>query len=229
MMAAGVENARVSVTSASLTVTAPPEAGEALALLTRRGRVALYDWERSVVGPDGRPAPADERVTGGSAAGSARSLTKAQADARAARADRGRPVHAGDGRWFVLAGAPSLTNADIESAEAATAMTTNAPVVALLFTKRGRAKFTALTRRLARRGSARVLPGTAAVEANQHFAFVLDDQLLSVPYIDFVADPNGIDGSTGAQIEGGLASEAARQIAAMVTTGPLPAELVPGG
>lgn len=38
-----------------------------------RGVLTFYDWEASVLGPAGRPAPTDETVTGGSNAGSARS------------------------------------------------------------------------------------------------------------------------------------------------------------
>ena len=33
------------------------------------GRVAVDDWERSVLGPDGRPVPTDSGVTGRTAAG----------------------------------------------------------------------------------------------------------------------------------------------------------------
>ena len=38
--------------------------------------------------------------------------------------------------------------------------------------------------------------------------------------------PDGIDGADGAQIVGGLTQETARQTAAIVSTGPLPAALV---
>ena len=39
-------------------------------------------------------------------------------------------------------------------------------------------------------------------DASQHFAIVLDDELISAPYINYQENPDGIDGSTGAQISG---------------------------
>jgi preprotein translocase subunit SecD len=55
---------------------------------------------------------------------------------------------------------------------------------------------------------------------------VLDDRIVSVPYIDFRQAPDGLDGSAGAQIQGGLTPQTARLTAAVLNTGPLPAELV---
>ena len=65
----------------------------------------------------------------------------------------------------------------------------------------------------------------------QHFAIVIDDRIVSVPYVNFDMAPNGIDGADGAQIQGvqiqgGLTPETARQTAAILGTGPLPAALV---
>jgi preprotein translocase subunit SecD len=54
---------------------------------------------------------------------------------------------------------------------------------------------------------------------------VIDDQIVAVPYIDFRAAADGIDGSTGAQIEGGLTPLTARRTAAILSSGPLPAAL----
>jgi SecD-like export protein len=45
----------------------------------------FYDWETKVIGPGGRPAPADPRVTGGSDAGSEGALPLYDAVVRAAR------------------------------------------------------------------------------------------------------------------------------------------------
>jgi preprotein translocase subunit SecD len=59
---------------------------------------------------------------------------------------------------------------------------------------------------------------------------VLDGRIVAVPRIDHVAAPDGLDGSMGAQVEGGLTPQAARRIAAILTTGPLPAALsMPSG
>jgi hypothetical protein len=61
-------------------------------------RLQFYDWETKVIGPDGRPAPGDPKVTGGPNAGRAGALTLYDAVLRAARrpatveADNGRPT-----------------------------------------------------------------------------------------------------------------------------------------
>ena len=61
----------------------------------------------------------------------------------------------------------------------------------------------------------------------QHFAIVIDDRIVSVPYLNF-RDGAGRDRRRdgGAQIQGGLTPETARQTAAILSTGPLPAALV---
>jgi SecD/SecF fusion protein len=48
-------------------------------------RLQFTDWEANVIGPDGRPAPDDPRVTGGTRAGRAGGLTFYDAVVRAAR------------------------------------------------------------------------------------------------------------------------------------------------
>ena len=202
-----------------------------MAALVRSGRFAIYDWERSVLGPRGTPAPRDADVTGGPDAGRSAATTKSVAEARAARAPRGMPsapsTPTPDG-WFALGGAPALTNADIQGARADVDPMTQEPIVALDLTAGGQKAFASLTRELARRGSANAVPG-AGVEAAQHFAIVIDDRIVSVPFIDFRQTPDGLDGAAGMQIQGGLTPESARQLAALLSAGPLAADLERGG
>ena len=219
LAAAGVGDAGVSVAAGgSLTITVPASARADVAALVRSGRFAIYDWERSVLGPRGTPAPGD-------------ATTKSVAEARAARAPDGRAVRAPstdpDG-WFALGGPPALTNADIQGARSDVDPTTQEPIVVLHLTAEGRKAFTRLTRELARRGSANAAPG-AGVEAAQHFAIVIDDRIMSVPFIDFRQTPDGLDGAAGMQIQGGLTPDTARQLAAVLSAGPLAADLEPGG
>jgi preprotein translocase subunit SecD len=54
---------------------------------------------------------------------------------------------------------------------------------------------------------------------------VIDDRIVSAPFIDFREAPNGLDCSAGAQISNELTPRAARQLANILTTGPLPATL----
>ena len=60
----------------------------------------------------------------------------------------------------------------------------------------------------------------------QHFAMALDDQLLSVPAIDFKQYPDGINGST-ADLTGNLTAQAARDLATVLRYGPLAVSLTP--
>jgi preprotein translocase subunit SecD len=227
LSADGVQDARVSVSpTGDLAIVAPAGARADVAALVRSGRFAIYDWERSVLGPRGAPAPRDANVTGGQDAGHGAAITKAAADAR------GRPVRAlgsAPNGWFALGGAPALTNADIARPRAAVDPMTHEPIVTLDFTARGQTAFATLTRSLAHRGSAAAPTGDRALESLQHLAIVIDDRIVSVPFIDFRQAPDGIDGSAGAQISGGLTPETARRLAALLSAGPLAANLVPAG
>lgn len=229
LSAAAIADARVAVASnASLTITAPASAHADVIALVQRGHVAIYDWERSVLGPRRVPAPADATVTGGAHAGWDAGITRTRARARAAGRLDGwvvRGGRAGPKRWFALGGDPALTDADIASAGAGTDPATGDPIVTIEFTARGQQAFTALTRTLAHRARARAARDLGDSEARQHFAIVIDDRLAAVPSIDFRAAPDGIDGATGAQIQGGLLPPEARRVAAILATGPLPAAL----
>ncbi len=104
---------------------------------------------------------------------------------------------------------------------------TNSPVVLMQFTGRGKKIFHTITRREAQRG-ALVCQGqtgsNAVSQCAQHFAIVLDGQIQSAPYIDFVRNPDGIPGDNGAQIDmgrgGGIGD--AKRLALVLQTGALP-------
>ena len=71
------------------------------------------------------------------------------------------------------------------------------------FTDKGREAFARVTKRIAERGSKPSRsPGADRGAAFQRFAITLDNQIVSLATIDFVENPEGIDGRTGAQIEG---------------------------
>lgn len=69
------------------------------------------------------------------------------------------------------------------------------------------------------------LPGANPIEGAQHVAIVLDDRVVTLPYINYQENPDGVDGSSGLWIEGGLTPERARDIAAILATGPLAAAI----
>ena len=60
---------------------------------------------------------------------------------------------------------------------------------------------------------------------SQHFAIVLDDELVSSPFINYQENPDGIDGSTGAQISGGFTITSAQDLAKILQIGALPIKL----
>ena len=181
LAAAGIEGAVVSVSpDPGVTITASAAARADVEALAQRGRLGFYDWERSVLGP----------LAGG---------TRAEAAARAAAVPGARVVVSeigGDERWYALRGEPALTGADIQLAAPAADPASGDPIVALGFTARGETAFTALTRALAHRGAAQAVGGDD-LEASQHFAIVIDDRIVSLPFIGFREAPDGIDGSAG--------------------------------
>jgi SecD/SecF fusion protein len=103
----------------------------------------------------------------------------------------------------------------------------NQPVVLMQFTGKGKKIFHKITQREAQRG-ALVCQGrtdsNSVQNCAQHFAIVLDRQVQSVPYIDFVRNPDGIPGDNGAQIDmgrgGGIGD--AKRLALILQTGALP-------
>jgi preprotein translocase subunit SecD len=234
LAAAGIDDARVSVSSsASLTIIAPAAARADVTALVQRGRFAIYDWERSVLSPRRVPTPTDESATGGPDAGRIPGITKAQADARVAGPSGGRVVSdVGNkpDRWLVLGGEPIMTDADIESARSGKDAMTGEPIVTIEFTARGRDAAAGLTRDFAhraRRARAKAAAGASDVEAGQHFAMVIDDQIVAMPFMDYDFRPasDSIINPKRAQIQGNLTPQTARRIAAILSTGPLPAAL----
>jgi SecD/SecF fusion protein len=128
-------------------------------------------------------------------------------------------------------GIPEMTGAELKlsGTRADIDPQSNSPVVLMQFTGKGKRIFHEITRREAERG-ALVCQGQrdreAVQQCAQHFAIVLDRELQSAPYIDFVRNPDGIPGDTGAQIEMGRGSSLgeAKQLALVLQTGALPVE-----
>ena len=276
--AAGIDGATVSVAGDRVGVDVDAADRATVAALAVPGRLGIYDWETSVLGPDGRVSPGNESVTGGPGAGQVATVSHYEAIERAAKADSsgGPPVlwlvddtarkvlagpqwtrdaltaggsvpegarvvevpggvrvvqaqDAGPGRYYALADGAALGNGEISRARAATDPRTSEPIVAFDFTSSGRSAFESLTREIAHRGAAAARPGDDPLRTSQHLAIVLDDRLVAVPFIHYQEAPDGIDGKSGAQIQGGLSSQRANQIATILNTGPMPVTLAPAG
>ncbi len=130
-------------------------------------------------------------------------------------------------RFYVLRDEPSLSGAEISHPRASTDQS-GSPDVSFGFTAAGQKQFQQLSKTIAHRASVDSPPG-AGNQLNQHFAIVLDQQLLTVPSIDFKTYPDGITGGGGADISGGFTRHSAQELAIILRTGPLPVNLVPLG
>jgi SecD/SecF fusion protein len=128
-------------------------------------------------------------------------------------------------QYFVVRDRPELTGTDVKDPKQEFDPTTNQPIVTMKFTGEGRKKFQSVTRRIAQRGLENAVPGVPAVQNSQHFAIVLDDRIVSRPYINYQENPDGIDGRTGAQISGGFTITEAQDLSDFLRIGALPIKL----
>ncbi|MGD0455645.1 MAG: hypothetical protein ABSB69_18825 [Solirubrobacteraceae bacterium] len=100
------------------------------------------------------------------------------------------------------------------------------PDVTFGFTSHGQSVFQRVTKEIAQRGQETQLPGVSKEAAQQHFAIVLDGQVITAPSIDYTKYPEGIDASQGSQISGGFTISSARNLANELRSGALPINLV---
>src|SRR5215210_150436 len=129
-------------------------------------------------------------------------------------------------RWWVLLDRPALSGTDLKNPEQNFDQRGGGqPIVTFDFTDKGRKAFQSITRKIAQRGADNSLPGVPADQASQSFAIVLDDELVSKPFINYQENPDGIDGSTGAQISGGFTIQSAQDLAKILQIGALPIKL----
>lgn len=130
----------------------------------------------------------------------------------------GRPSPADPtAQFYVILDHPSLTGTALTH-ELAGADQGGSPDVSFGFTPTGAATFMRMTKAISFRGS---LDSTLNGPLFQHFAIALDDQLLTVPSIDFRQYPDGVTASV-AEITGNFTATSARQLARLLRLGPLP-------
>jgi SecD/SecF fusion protein len=127
---------------------------------------------------------------------------------------------------------PEMTGADLQlsGTRADFDPNSNAPIVTMQFTGKGKKLFHQITAAEARRGAlnGNCSSATAVPPNVQHFAIVLDRQIQSAPYIDYCKNPDGISGDTGAQIDmgsGGTIGDA-KKLALVLQTGALPVKFI---
>ncbi|MGA2011678.1 MAG: protein translocase subunit SecD [Solirubrobacteraceae bacterium] len=124
-------------------------------------------------------------------------------------------------QFFVLKDDVSLFGKDITNPTQSTDSGGN-PDVEFGFTSAGQNEFQKITGEIAHRGN---LVSTLGRTYDQHFAVALDNQLVTVPSIDFKQYPDGIIGGGGADITGGFTTTSAQDLATQLRLGALPITL----
>jgi SecD/SecF fusion protein len=140
----------------------------------------------------------------------------------------GKVTQASPNSWYVVNDDPVLSGADITNPQQGFdegGGGTGAPNVTFGFTSHGKSVFQRVTKEIAHRGQEAQLPGVGREAAQQHFAVVLDGQLITAPSIDYTKYPEGIDASTGSQISGGFTITSAQNLASELQSGALPIKL----
>ncbi|MQA74627.1 MAG: protein translocase subunit SecD [Solirubrobacterales bacterium] len=141
----------------------------------------------------------------------------------------------GQAQYFVLHDRPELSGDEITNPEQNFDPTTNQPNVTFDFTDEGQQEFQDVTRRISLRGQDAYFQATGqpasnasvndASQSSGSFAIVLDGVVQSRPIINFVENPDGIDGRNGAQISGNFTTTQAQDLAEVLRIGALPIEL----
>jgi SecD/SecF fusion protein len=145
--------------------------------------------------------------------------------AHALENEAGKVIDPSPNSWYALNDDPILTSAEIIDPVQSTSEFDDQPNVTFGFTPRGKTAFEKVTKQIAARGREAVLPGVTKEEALQHFAVVLDGQLITVPSIDFTKYPEGISAADGSEIEGGFTVAEARELADEMQSGAIPIKL----
>jgi SecD/SecF fusion protein len=133
-------------------------------------------------------------------------------------------------QYFVLEDDSSLSGSDIKNPEQNFDQRTNEPIVTFEFTDTGRKAFAQVTKRIAQQPiterTGGELPPPGSDEAQfRRFAITLDNQVVSLATVDPRENPEGIDGRTGAQINGIGSLDETQRLAENLRIGALPISL----
>jgi hypothetical protein len=137
--------------------------------------------------------------------------------------------HPKEDKYYVLNDDPALSNADIVDPQAGTdggLGGTGQPDVSIAFPNRGARLFDLLTRQIAHRGELVARTGVPAPASYQHYGVVVDDRLVSVPAVDYLESPNGLNAAAGTRIVGGFTDTTAEDLASILRYRPLPVALL---
>jgi len=135
-----------------------------------------------------------------------------------------KPTPIGDpsAQFFVLKDNAALRGNDITNPQQSTDPNTRQPDVTFGFSNEGKSEFQNVTANIAHRGD---LVSGLGQTLNQHFAVALDNQLITVPFIDFKQYPDGISGDNGAEISASFTISSARALVNQLRLSALPVSL----
>jgi SecD/SecF fusion protein len=145
--------------------------------------------------------------------------------ARPVEGASGKVTQASPNSWYVLNDDPVLEGKDITNPEESSESESGEPDVTFGFDSHGKSVFQQVTKEIAERGQEAQLPGVSKEAALQHFAIVLDGQVITAPSIDYTKYPEGIDASQGSEISGGFTLTSAENLADELQSGALPIKL----
>ncbi len=131
--------------------------------------------------------------------------------------------------WYALRDHPALSGSEITEPQVGEDQIGETNVT-FAFTAPGRQAFQTVTRQIAEFGRSQAIGKVSPEQASAlsgHFAVVLDNEVKIRPIINFVQNPRGISGSTGAEISGGFnTKQQARELAVVLKSGATPLKLV---
>jgi SecD/SecF fusion protein len=188
----------------------------------------VNDKQKKVVaGPAEVPSDLVGDLPGGKAPAGTR-IVKVNQGTIVVRGEKNRQTKKTATNYYILNDAPALSGTELTDVKQdfnRSGGGNGAPIVTFNFTDKGRSEWHKVTRQIAQRGQEQQAPGQPASASFQHFAAVLDGELVTVPYIDFQQNPDGIDGANGADIEGGFTIQSAQDLAKLLQIGALPIKL----
>lgn len=178
-------------------------------------------------GPDTSPKNLHSGLPAGVSASEGQILTVPQGTvvfqaANPSATDQIKPTSP-DARFYVLKDNVAIFGTYITNPHESTD-SGGSPDVEFGFTAKGQNEFSSVTKQIAHRG-AEVSFGSQPLD--QHFAVALDNQLITVPSIDYKVYPDGITGGNGADITGSFTTRTARQTATLLRYGVLEVTLTP--
>jgi SecD/SecF fusion protein len=132
------------------------------------------------------------------------------------------PLSSPSAQFYVLKDNIALRGSEITNPQQSNDPNTGEPNVTFGFTSKGKNAFQSTTADIARRGS---LVSGLGQSLNQHFAVALDNELITVPFIDYKQYPDGINGDNGADISGSFSISSAQDLANELRLGALPINL----